>query len=109
MQSKMPWIRPLDTQNGRRWDARVYVGGDQLYIYKTCATEKEVKKWACAVQVRVAVVQDGVRSFARLPAPCFTSTFGKQITIRSTGGSSWDGWLDGSQKSAHLGQPPDGH
>jgi len=46
MRSKMPWIHKRETQNGSRWDVRVYVGGDKPYIYKTFATEKEAKKWA---------------------------------------------------------------
>src|SRR5688500_1928793 len=49
---KGPWIRPRETRDGTRWDVRVYVGGDQPYLYKTFKQEKDAKKWAREQETR---------------------------------------------------------
>lgn len=48
----MPWINKRETRRGERWDARVYVGGEQGSIYKTCKSEGEAKKWAREQETR---------------------------------------------------------
>lgn len=48
----MSWINKRETRRGPRWDIRVYVGGEQGSIYKTCPNEKEAKTWAREQETR---------------------------------------------------------
>ncbi|MGZ3331896.1 MAG: tyrosine-type recombinase/integrase [Gemmatimonadaceae bacterium] len=48
----MSWINKRKTRRGDRWDARVYLGGEQGSIYKTCNTKGEADTWARAQETR---------------------------------------------------------